>query len=482
MSKFLTRRNVRLDAAQKAYLSRAETLIGMQMSPIAAAFVKPMTDVLCDDGEIIIFSADEASVETIVDVPKAMSKPNQRILACSRMQVVVDSKLPWRASFKHGDDCQKMDLVVGPVVYEQQRDFLSGSEPVTACRGGTLYRRLEGNKVIFSIGMCLIQDKCIRNDVFWVDAKDAKSVLLFGKFPVSNNHGEVHCGRVSTGQVLFEFERPVKHQVVKLGIDGQPLFQPNSPLAMPRENARAIYDSAAARIHKAVRTPIDVASGFNVYEAAYLEEFLEGITGTGWTDRQVAQAAAGMLDSFVRMVPVLFPCDATVTAVNPVGNRLEVTLDTQEVWSVPLAAAVDIELRAYSQFESVGTWTTRAHHPLRAESLNEDDVYAMLMSLAQMTYVLSERDGKEIIYVPIGLLGSLAICGEDNQPLRFIGIDKRMWSAELNTFVLPAATYENSWQLGSYTFELPSSAGDKDRQQLKKVAKKFSPRMQRNNA
>lgn len=481
MSKFLTRRNVRLDAAQKAYLSRAETLIGMQMSPIAAAFLRPVCDSL-EYGNVSMFPVEYTSIETIVDVPRELSKANQRVLAVGQLNVTVDDNMPWKVALKHGGDCNRMDLAVGPMVYEQQRLYLSGSEPLTACRSGVLYRRLENNKVVFSIGMYLVQDKVIHFDVLWVDVKDAKSVLLFGKFPTSGNHGDVHCGHVQEGDLIIEFAKPLKHQVAKLGIDGQPLLQPNSPMAMPRQYAESIFDSAEARLRKAIRTPIDAASGFNVYEVAYMDEFLEGITGTGWSTRQVAMAAAGSLDSFVRQAPVMFPKDATVASVAKVSDRLEVTFETGEVWSVPAAAAVDIELRAYSEFESVGVWTTRASMPLRAESLNECDVYSMLMSLSHTYGIPGEFEGRDAMYVPVGLLGSLAVRGSDGGVLRFVGFDKSMWSKELSTFVLPAATYENSWQLGSYTFELPSSASDKDRQQLKKVAKKFSPRMQRNNA
>lgn len=476
----LTQANYRvLDAAQRAYLPRLESLLSRHMSAVGVATVTATNGLPSPIADTFVFPVGDAMLETIVDVPRGVNGSNARLVTSGRMGVDVDQTRPWRSRIKPNGNVRKFDLAAGPAASSQQRTYVSSGDPVVSPRKGDMERRLEDGNLVFSVGYYLVDGKCRQFDILWVPVKDAKVALSFGKFPQRDENKSVQWSKVQKGQTILTFTKPVKYQLAKLGLNGEPLVELNSPLALPPHAANAVYDLTLAKIELASRVPLDAASGFNIYEAAYVDELLEGVTGTTWDASQVAMAAAGMMDSFVRVSPILFPEDATVTSVSVVGDRTVASLDNGKTWSVPAAAAVTLECRAYQAMDEVGLWVTPQLKPLRASCLTADDVHGMLTSLAVSDNLVSELDGRTIVYVPVGVLGTLAICDDEGKPKRFVGCHRTLWNDKLSAFVLPATNYAEQWRLGSCEFDvLEGKVADKP-EKRSGGRKKFEHRMQR---
>jgi hypothetical protein len=475
----LTRKNMHLlNTQQKKYLPRLETLMSQMLSPLGVAIITPAQGISANVADICMFPAEDAMLETIVDVPKGVDRSNARIVTSGTLNVTASATMPWRSILKAGGSVSKFDLTTGPATREQQKAYVHGEDPVASPRSGVLHRRLEDGKLIFSVGYYLVDNEVRRFDVLWVPVKDAKSTLTFGKFPQQSPESSVQWCKVRAGDVIVEFDKPVKHQIAKVSKDGLPLMELNSPLALPANTASAIYDMTQAKINHASMIPLDAANGFNIYEMAYADELVEGITGTSWDASQVAMAAAGMLDSFVQVSPVLFPEDAAVVGTEIDGGRLVVTLDNGRTWSVPAVASVALECRDYQAMEEVGFWVTQQNQPLRAAVLTPDDIYAMLTSIAVSGGLVGELDDRTVVYAPAGVLGSLAIRDEDGNVKRFVGCHSGLWNPKLNAFTLPAAAYDDVWRLGSCEFDALEVSRKANKPKPKR---RFEHRLQRNH-
>lgn len=477
----LTRKNLHLlNAQQKKYLPRLETLMSQLLSPLGVVTITPTQGMPTSVSDICIFPVEEALIETIVDVPKGVDRSNARIVTSGNLEVTPSETMPWRSILKAGGSVSKFDLTVGPAVRQQQRVHVHGEDPVASPRSGVLHRRLEDGKLVFSVGYYIVDNEVRRFDVLWVPVKDAKSTLVFGKFPQQQAESSTQWCKVRAGDVIVHFDKPVKHQLAKVCKAGLPLMEMNSPLALPADIASAVYDMSLAKVNHASLIPLDTARGFNIYEAAYADELIDGVTGTDWDASQVAMAAAGMLDSFVSVSPVLFPEDATVVKTEVVDGRLVATLDSGRTWSVPAAAAVSLECREYQDMEEVGFWVTQQNQPLRAAVLKDEDVYAMLTSMAVSGNLVGELDGRTVVYVPAGVLGSLAIRDDDGGVKRFVGCNSNLWNSKVNGFILPAAAYDDTWRLGSCEFD-SLEVSRKAQANKPKPKRRFEHRLQRSH-
>jgi hypothetical protein len=460
-----------LDAAQRQYLPLAEMLRSRQLSQVATIAVSNATkSTPVDVGNVAIMPLGAAVVEVVIDSPRSPGASNRRLYRSGGIQVEASREHPWQVSLSLADDSVTYDLCVGPATMLQQRDTAHGDDGIAACRSGVLRRRYESGRVVFSIGTHIAGNKVLPFDICWVDAKDAKSVLVHGRFEIGDPRASVHCGNVTTGQIVLGFDRPVRHQLAKLDASGQAVLRQNSELASPPTESATLFNRAWWLLDAATKLPLDAATGFGVYEVAYIEEVLEGITGTDWSVRQVAQAAAGMLDSFTAPCPVMFPKDASVVSVSQ-ASRLRAELSDGTVWTLP--ADIDVRLKPgdYSHLDVVGTWRTASGKPIRAASLVEPDVYAMLSSVVHKTGITGEHDGRDAVYAPVGTLGSLAVRDDKNNVLRFVGCNKQLWDDSIGSYVLPAMLYDTSLQFGSYTFDVLQPICEQ-RRELKRKAKR----------
>jgi len=83
-----------------------------------------------------MFPAEDAMLETIVDVPKGVDRSNARIVTSGTLNVTASATMPWRSILKAGGSVSKFDLTTGPATREQQKAYVHGEDPVAVSAFG----------------------------------------------------------------------------------------------------------------------------------------------------------------------------------------------------------------------------------------------------------------------------------------------------------------------------------------------------------
>lgn len=461
-----------LSSTQKAYAQQRSSLRAADMARTVKVLLVPdagKSVMDSDEGETIIVPAAEMAMEVVYDVPRHGRTANRRVHQLGRPAVSAAPETPWLASigFESGSVRPAADLVAGVATLVQQSETVVTDDPILSPRDGMVSLSNRDGMIYVSVGMFA--------------AGNEQRPLLVASFPAKELPGlrVANCrvdrvppgrlfrvGRTTAGSVLLSFSKETQLRVAKFGLDKQPLMQPNSPYAVPAEDAATLYGRSYRMTRTAERLPLADADGFSVFQAAYVEEIEQGLTGTNWSRLHVARAGAGRLAGFAEIAPVLFPRDAVVVAVREDGRRLIATLDDGSELDVPAKADIQISCRAYSAFEPIGRWCTPSGKVLPPETrLTDSDLLAILFSIAQQQGIVRQLGEHPVLFAPHGTLGSLAI--EDPQSLTgtatYFGFRRHLWQPELGGFLLPAVGYSQVAEVGSVLFDVVRGAAMPER-------------------
>jgi len=449
-----------MNAAQRGYRRGREQLRAANMFRLARVLIRP--DALFsspEENEVSVISVRDVTATVVMDVPRAGELPNSRMYQTGKLVVSENEAMPWRPRLSLQVDTA-CDLAAGIACRVQASRDVTTDDTILSPRAGTAWLRGDGNSVFVCVGNYSVDNEIRPFRVVRLATQDLQHVRIGGQRPGSliGIPGTLRMGPMQKGSPLVRFDRPLKVEIANLGLGNEPLMRDNLSHAVPAQHARAMFKTAASIVDQADAKGVCCSGGFSVMQAGYLDDLeADGVSGTQWDNRQASLLGAGKHLGFAKPVEILFPGNGVIKEIvaGDRGKRVCLVMEDGTEYSYPSDAILTASTGHCSRYTPIGVWTTPAGHAIRPDRLSHEDVLSLLWDAAQQQGHVCEVGDKMCLMAPQGLLGSLAIQGEEENGVsdHYLSFSADLWNEKLGGFLLPSESFEQDFWLGNAQFE-----------------------------